>query len=160
MEVALPGFALGHKVLMLGARVVNDSRTVLNIPRLAVWNMDTRKGYLMYKSSPDKDYVEANGALHDLVTMSNLCSTSKDLEIRKKFIYYGLPLGVAAALIFGYSRGQGIIYGTFIGIFLAVPTALFIGFVLYWTARETRKEIAPRVWEISGSLKYEIKTEA
>ena len=155
MEFTLPGFAVGHKVLMLGAKITRESKLVYKNDRLAVWNMDSHKGYLMYKSAPDKDYDASNAAYHELVKMSNFCATTKDMAIHK-FFKLALPLGAVVAGIIGWFLLKHVVGGVMGVVFSVVVMLIWF----YWWATGARKLIMERVWEISRSLKYEIKTEA
>lgn len=154
VEVELPGFALGHKVLMLGAKVIRNSVTVIHIDRLAVWNLDTRKGYFMYKSAPMTDNDTPNKTSEDLDKLSSQCGTAGDVAIAK-ILKIALPLGAAAVGIGAYLETKKVLAS----LGLAVVSFILLAAGGYWMMRGSRRDIVNRVLDISRSLKYEIKTE-
>ena len=153
VAVELPGFALGHKLLMLGAKVILNSR-VVHVDQLAVWNMDTRKGYFMYKSAPDADKHTLNKTSEDLDKMSSLCFTTRDLGFTK-ILMYALPLTALAVAISAYLETKAVLKS----LVLAVVSFFLLAAGGYWLMRGSRNEIVARVSDISRSLKYEIRTE-
>ena len=158
MDIVLPDFAMGHRLLMLGATVINDSKTVQNINRLAVWNIDTKKGYLLYSQS-NVVYDSSKSSNLDLLKIPKFICTTKDLAVRKIGSFV-LLFGVVAAGIYGLFLKKHGVSDPVNGFILALTAFFLIKFVIYWTARETRNEILSRVWEISRSLKYEINAKA
>lgn len=148
--VKIPNYIPGNKIIMLGATATNSVKS-LTIKRIAIWNMNTRKGHLMYKSVPEENVNLHNTDDHDFVRLGTVCLSSRD-DFLGKILIIALPLITvisAIAVYFTRSKFTDSLIVLALGVIITIMlTNLFMG--------QSRSMISERVFRISKNLNCDL----
>lgn len=136
---------------MLGAECTNQNGKKVAVNNLAIFNLNSKKGYLCYKTIPNGKANLYQSDTHDLDTLGNCCMTKRDLFFAKSILVVLSVLGVITA-ISSYVGTKSIL----MALFFAVLVILAGGICATFLMGQSKSIIANRIWEIAKMLKRDL----
>lgn len=148
LMVKLPGYVVGHRILMLGAKAVDIHGNKKEVENLAIFNLNTGKAYLCYNTLPTEGRLLNKGDTHDVDNLAVVCLSARD----RLFLNHGktgIGVGGALGVLLGFLMGAGIwvaLVCGLVGAFLALA-------LLSVMASQGAGQIKDGIWSISKALK-------
>ena len=151
LMVKLPGYVIGHRIIMLGAKAVDIHGNKKEVEDLAIFNLNTGKAYLCYNTLPTEGRLLNKGDTEDVTNLAGVCLSPRD---RLFYDHFGTGIGAGGALgvLLGLLMGAGILVVLVCGLAVAVLTIALLGAM----ASQGAGQIKDRIWSISKALKCQL----
>lgn len=151
LMVKLPGYIVGHRIIMLGAKAVDIHGNKKEVEDLAIFNLNTGKAYLCYNTLPTEGRGVKMGDTHDVDNLAVVCLSPRDRFFAD---HWKINVGAGGALgvLLGLLMGAGILVAFVCGL-----VGAFLGFsLLIVMASQGKGQIKDRIWSISKALKCQL----
>lgn len=151
LMVKLPGYVVGHRIIMLSAIAVDIHGNKKEVEDLAIFNLNTGKAYLCYNTLPTEGRLLNKGDTHDVENLAGVCLSPRD-RLFMDHLMTGIGVGGALGVLLGFLMGARVLVAFVCGL---VGAVLALALLMAMTSQGAG-QIKDRIWSISKALKCQL----